>query len=189
MSRRNEQRSYTTRANDQRFGRKQVRKRPEVLAHHDDHDGWVAMRPRMLARRLSHEHDHIVLTEQDEENVRRLVRLHRPYIDPAMLRRLEEELDRALLVDEAHIAADVVTMNSRLLFEDQHSGDLAETRLVYRDPLVPGENHVSVLAPVGAALLGLSVGQTITWPFGGRDALRLRVAALLYQPEAAGATA
>jgi regulator of nucleoside diphosphate kinase len=128
-----------------------------------------------------------VLTTQDEESLRRLVQTHRPYVDPGMLRQLEAELNRALLIDETHIPADVVTMNSRLLYEDQDSGDLAETRLVYRDPVVPGERHVSVLAPIGAALLGLSVGQTITWPYSGRDALRLRVAALLYQPEAAGA--
>jgi regulator of nucleoside diphosphate kinase len=50
-------------------------------------------------------------------------------------------------------------------------------------------NHVSVLAPIGAALLGLSAEQSITWQYGGRDPLRIRVAALLYQPEAAGAAA
>jgi regulator of nucleoside diphosphate kinase len=170
-----------------RFDAVQVLRRPELLAHDDYHDGWTAIRPRTFANPRSHEQGQIVLTTQDEENLRRLVQAHRPYVDPAMLRQLEAELNRALLIDETHIPADVVTMNSRLLYEDRDSGDLAETRLVYRDPVVPGESHVSVLAPIGAALLGLSVGQTINWPYSGRDALRLRVAALLYQPEAAGA--
>jgi len=157
---------------------------PELLAHHDYHDGWTALRPRKLA---APDRGEIVLTEPDEQNVRRLVQVSRPYIDPALLSLLEGELNRAQLVDPRDIPADVVTMNSRVLYEDQDSGHQAETRLVYRTPLVAGENHVSVLAPIGAALLGLSVGQTITWPYAGRDALRLRVAALLYQPEAAGA--
>ncbi|HEX6243285.1 MAG TPA: nucleoside diphosphate kinase regulator [Polyangiales bacterium] len=128
-----------------------------------------------------------MLTQQDEQKLRRLVQDHRPYIDPALLSQLEGELNRALLVDEQHIPADVVTMNSRVLYEDQDSGHRAETRLVYGASMFPGEGHVSVLAPVGAALLGLSVGQAITWPYLGRQALRLRVAALLYQPEAASA--
>jgi regulator of nucleoside diphosphate kinase len=158
--------------------------RPELFQHDDFHDGWTAIRPRTFAD-AEHEHNQIVLTEQDEYKLRRLVHEYTPYIDPALLTRLEAELNRALLVDERHIPADVVTMNSRVLYEDQDSGDLAETRLVYRDPVFPGESHVSVLAPVGAALLGLSAGQTITWPYDARDALRLRVAAVLYQPEAA----
>lgn len=157
---------------------------PELLQHDDYHDGWTAMRPRKLA---AHGRAEIVLTEQDERNLRGLVEKSRPYVDPAQLALLEGELNRAQLVDRRDIPPDVVTMNSRVLYEDQESGHQAETRLVYAAPLVAGEDHVSVLAPVGAALLGLSVGQSITWPYLGRDALRLRVAALLYQPESAGA--
>jgi regulator of nucleoside diphosphate kinase len=159
--------------------------RPDLFAHDDYHDGWTAIRPRTFSGRESRDGDQIVITAQDAHNLRRLVREYRPYIDAAMLTRLEAELNRALLVDEKHVPADVVTMNSRVLYEDQDSGDLAEARLVYRDPMFRGENHVSVLTPIGAALLGLSEGQTITWPYEGRDALRLRVAALLYQPETA----
>ena len=156
---------------------------PELMEHDDYHDGWTAMRPRKLA---AQEREEIVLTKQDEQKLRRLVQESRPYLAPSLLSLLEGELNRAQLVDQRDVPADVVTMNSRVLYEDQDSGHQAETRLVYRAPLVAGESHVSVLAPVGAALLGLSVGQTITWPYFGRDALRLRVAALLYQPESAG---
>jgi regulator of nucleoside diphosphate kinase len=158
--------------------------RPELLRHDDYHDGWTAIRPRKCAEL---EHEEIMLTQQDEQKLRCLVQEYRPYVDAALLTQLEAELNRALVVDELDVPADVVTMNSRVLYEDQDSGHRAETRLVHRAPMVPGESHVSVLAPIGAALLGLSVGQTITWPYVGRDPLRLRVAALLYQPEAAGA--
>lgn len=188
MNRRNKRQNHTTRTDFLHFDAAHVQL-PELLEHDDDHDGRTAMRPRRSANRRSHEHGKILVTEQDENNLRRLVQAHRPYVDPDMLRQLEAELNRALVIDEAHIPADVVTMNSRVLYEDESSGDLAEARLVYRDPVFSGENHVSVLAPIGAALLGLSVGQPITWPYSGRDALRLRVAALLYQPEAAGAAA
>ena len=158
-----------------------------ALFEHDDfHDGWTAIRPRTFAEAEVSKRDDIVLTHQDERKLRHLVREYTPYLDPSLLTRLEAELNRALLVDERHIPADVVTMNSRVLYEDQDSGDLAETRLVYRDPMFTGESHVSVFAPIGAALLGLSVGQTITWPCDGREALRLRVAALVYQPEGGG---
>lgn len=162
--------------------------RPELAEHDDYHDGWSAIRPRRAAGALQ-AHDQIVVTEQDEQRLRALVQQHRPYLDPGMLTQLEAELNRAWLVDQTHVPADVVTMNSRVLYEDEDNGALAEVRLVYRDPVHPGESHVSVLAPIGAALLGLSAGQSITWPYGGRDPLRLRVAALLYQPEAAGAAA
>lgn len=184
MDQRKKSRNRARKIDYQRFDAVQVLLRPELAEHDDFHDGWTAMRPRTFASLHAHE---IVLTERDEQNLRRFVQSQKPYIDPAMLRQLEAELNRALLMDEQHIPADVVTMNSRLLYEDQDTGDLAETRLVYRRPVSPGEHHVSVLAPIGAALLGLSVGQTITWPLTGRDALRLRVAEVLYQPEAARA--
>jgi regulator of nucleoside diphosphate kinase len=161
--------------------------RPALLEHDDYHDGWTAIRPRTFAVLEPHEQQEIVLTEQDAQKLRGLMQEYGPYVHASLLTQLEAELDRALLVDQDHVPSDVVTMNSRVLYEDRDSGELAETRLVYRDPLFSGESHVSVLAPIGAALLGLSVGQAITWPYAGRDALRLRVAALLYQPEAAGA--
>jgi regulator of nucleoside diphosphate kinase len=158
--------------------------RPELRERDDYHDGWSAIRPRKLAEL---EREAIVLTQQDEQNLRCLIHESRPYIDAALLTQLEAEMNRALLVDGADVPGGVVTMNSRVLYEDQDGGPQAQTRLVYRGPMVPGESHVSVLAPVGAALLGLSVGQTITWPYVGRKPLRLRVTAVLYQPEAAGA--
>jgi regulator of nucleoside diphosphate kinase len=189
MNNRVHTRNYERKSYRPSFGARAEVARPRIVEPDDFHDGWTEIRARASAGLESYEQEKIVLTSQDEQKVRRLVREYAPYIDPDLLARLQNELERALLLDETGIPGDVVTMNSRVLYEDQDSGDLAETRLVYLEPMVPGERHVSVLAPIGAALLGLSVGQTIVWPYNLRDTLRLRVAAVLYQPEAALALA
>lgn len=99
--------------------------------------------------------------------------------------RLEEELLRATVVAPAAMPADVVTMNSRVRCQEVLSGREWAVTLVYpRDAGKPGS--VSVLAPVGAALLGLSVGQTIDWPGPNGRTLRLSILEIEYQPEAAG---
>lgn len=98
---------------------------------------------------------------------------------------LEAELDRAQVMDPKDIPDGVVTMNSRVRFVEEDSGREYDLELVYpRD--AKGEGRVSIFAPVGSALLGLSVGQTINWPLpGGRNG-KLRIVGVTYQPEAAG---
>ena len=91
---------------------------------------------------------------------------------------LEAELVRAEIRQASEVPADVVRMNSTVICEDETSGVRHELRLVY-----PGEasfdGDVSILAPVGAALLGLRAGQTIEWPLPGGRTTRLRVASVL----------
>ena len=81
--------------------------------------------------------------------------------------------------------ADVVTMNSIASIEDV-SGETREISLVYPREADGAANRISVLAPVGSAMLGLRVGQSIAWKVPGGRALRLRVAGISYQPEASG---
>ncbi len=90
---------------------------------------------------------------------------------------LEEELLRATVVAPEAMPADVVTMNSRIRCREQARGREMSLTLVYR---------VSILAPVGAALLGLSVGQSIDWPAPNGKILKLEILAVEYQPEANG---
>ncbi|WP_101674698.1 nucleoside diphosphate kinase regulator [Alloalcanivorax mobilis] len=98
---------------------------------------------------------------------------------------LEEELLRATVVAPAAVPANVVTMNSRVRCREQSSGREWAVTLVYpRD--IGRPDCVSVLAPVGAALLGLSVGQSIDWPGPNGRTLRLSILEIEYQPEAAG---
>ena len=81
--------------------------------------------------------------------------------------------------------ANVVTMNSRVHCREEGSGKDYHLTLVY--PHDAGkEGTVSVLAPVGTALLGMSVGQHIDWPTPGGKVLQLTLLAVEYQPEAAG---
>ncbi|MGH8354000.1 MAG: nucleoside diphosphate kinase regulator [Pseudomonas sp.] len=99
---------------------------------------------------------------------------------------LESELARAQVVGHAEVPAGVVTMNSRVYCRDEGSGKEYHLTLVY--PQDAGlEGTVSILAPVGSALLGLSVGQHIDWPGPGGKLLKLTLLAVEYQPEAAGA--
>ena len=104
-------------------------------------------------------------------------------IDTSGLRR---ELDRADIVEPAQIPADVITMNSVIRFVDEGSGAEREVTLVYPRDADGSAERVSILAPVGSALLGLRVGARIAWPLPGGRSTQLRVLALPYQPEAAG---
>lgn len=87
---------------------------------------------------------------------------------------LLEELDRAVLVPARELPENVVGMNSRVRFQNEGSGKEYELKLVY--PAESGaENCVSILAPAGAAMLGLSVGDRIDWPVSRKENLRLKI--------------
>ncbi|MCD5983414.1 nucleoside diphosphate kinase regulator [Pseudomonas sp. CDFA 610] len=99
---------------------------------------------------------------------------------------LQAELDRAeQVVGHDEVPDGVVTMNSRVHCREESSGKDYHLTLVYpKDAGVEGT--VSVLAPMGSALLGLQVGQHIDWPAPGGKTLKLNLLAVEYQPEAAG---
>ena len=100
--------------------------------------------------------------------------------------KLEAELARAQVVEPGQMPADVITMNSTARFRDEASGDEREMTLVYPSGADGSNDKVSILAPVGSALLGLRVGQVIDWPLPGGRSTRLQVLGIRYQPEAAG---
>jgi regulator of nucleoside diphosphate kinase len=99
---------------------------------------------------------------------------------------LREELDRADVVEPGDVPPDVVTMNSRVRVADEATGEEQELQLVFPAAADAERGAVSVLAPVGSALLGLRVGASIEWPLPDGRARRLRVVGIAYQPEAAG---
>lgn len=98
---------------------------------------------------------------------------------------LEAELVRADVREPGAIPADVVTMNSQVVCVDADGAEQT-VRLVFPNEADAATGKVSVLAPVGAALLGLTAGQSIEWPLPGGRTTRMRVDRVLYQPEAAG---
>ena len=100
---------------------------------------------------------------------------------------LEAELARAQIVEPAQMPADVITMNSTACFKvvgGDGDGERELTLVYPRD--ANGPDKVSILAPVGSALLGLRIGDTIEWPLPGGRTTRLQVLSIRFQPEAAG---
>lgn len=99
---------------------------------------------------------------------------------------LEAELDRANIVDPKDVPPNVVTMNSTVTFAVEGSDESLSLTLVYpKDADASGE-RISILAPVGSALLGLSTGDSIEWPKPGGGTLNVRIKDIQYQPERAG---
>jgi len=96
------------------------------------------------------------------------------------------ELARAQVLPPTAIPADVVTMNSRVRFALEPTGKEFELDLKYPDDTATCSGAISILAPVGSALLGLAVGQRIDWPLPTGGSVGVRILAILYQPEASG---
>lgn len=106
--------------------------------------------------------------------------------DAPVAARLRAEIERATIVEPSAMPADVVSMNSTADCVDASSGKHHTLTLVYPKDADANAGRVSVLAPVGSALLGLRVGHSIDWPGEGGHTHRLKVTAIHYQPEAAG---
>ena len=123
-----------------------------------------------------------VLTELDHVRLGKWLQAQSPQSEP-----LRQLLDNADLVDSAAVAPNVVTMRSRVRVSDPQGGQPRELTLVYPDEADAALGHVSVLSPVGTALLGLRSGEVARWLApDGRQAGALRVDAVAYQPEASG---
>ncbi|MDD5566332.1 MAG: nucleoside diphosphate kinase regulator [Candidatus Omnitrophica bacterium] len=100
----------------------------------------------------------------------------------AGMEELESELNRAIIVDADKIPSDVVTMNSRVCLRDVDTAKDEIYQLVYPEDADIEQNKISILAPIGTAILGYKVGDVIKWkvPAGIR---RLKIKEILYQPE------
>ena len=134
----------------------------------------------------------IFVTEPNFERIRDGLRGNwlRDHEDAANCSRLRGELEGAVVVKSTEIPSDVVTMNSRVRLRDLDSGDSVTFSLVYpssapRSRTGAPELTVSVLAPIGAAVLGYRAGDTVAWE-GPAGVRRLKVEDVLYQPEANG---
>ncbi len=99
---------------------------------------------------------------------------------------LVAELDRAQVVEPEEMPGTVVTMNSTVRFRIEGSDEESSLTLVYPRDADGSTGKLSILAPVGGALLGLSVGDSIDWPRPGGGNLKLTIAEVTYQPERAG---
>jgi regulator of nucleoside diphosphate kinase len=129
-------------------------------------------------RNRSEEH---IITDVDLERLLPVLDRH----DGAVIHALQSELQRARIVAQTDVPADVVTMNSEVVCEDVTTGAQRAIRVVYPQDVDVLAGRISILAPMGAALLGLRVGQEIFWRVA-KGLKRVRVVAIRYQPESAG---
>ena len=96
------------------------------------------------------------------------------------------EMARADVVEPKEVPTTVVTMNSTVRFAVDSSLEEFRLTLVYPKDVDASGEKISILAPVGSALLGLSQGDEIEWPKPGGGMLRVRIKEVTYQPERAG---
>jgi regulator of nucleoside diphosphate kinase len=123
----------------------------------------------------------IIITDVDLQRLAPVLEQH----DTPAAESLELELHRAVVVDQRGVPPDVVTMNSELVYEDCETHVRRTVRVVYPRDADPASGRISVLAPIGSALLGLRVGQSIEWQVPVRRKC-VRVVEMRYQPEARG---
>ena len=129
----------------------------------------------------------IYVTSQDKQRLEDLL-MEVEVSDPRKhgdLKALTEELRRAVIVDPKDVFSDVITMNSRAEIRDLESGETTAFTLVFPSEANIDEEKISVLAPIGAGMLGYRVGDEFTWNVPG-GLRRMKVMKVDYQPEAAG---
>ncbi|EGQ7738190.1 nucleoside diphosphate kinase regulator [Vibrio parahaemolyticus] len=104
----------------------------------------------------------------------------------AELVELEAELDRATVLEPEEMPSNVVTMNSTVEFKFSGEGRTMTKTLVYPSELKSSDD-ISIFAPVGSALIGLSVGQKLDWPMPNKQVKTIEIVDITYQPERCGA--
>jgi regulator of nucleoside diphosphate kinase len=133
--------------------------------------------------------DPICITDADKDRLLEVIveAENDKYHGSIYTRQLREEVQRAQVMDKESIPADVITMHSTATLLDQTTGERMKLTLVYPEEADMDAGKISVLAPIGVAMLGYRMGDVFEWetPGGKRT---IMVEKVLYQPEAAGDT-
>jgi len=127
---------------------------------------------------------HITISSLDVERLEALIGATWPEDNTS--RALLDELARADIVAPEDMPPGVVTMNSTVRFEIDGQDEQLSLTLAYPKDMGQVSNGISIFTPIGTALLGLSVGDTIDWPRPDGQLLKVRLLEVLYQPERAG---
>ncbi|MCC5796833.1 MAG: nucleoside diphosphate kinase regulator [Methylophaga sp.] len=127
----------------------------------------------------------IIVSEQDADRLDKLL-ASLPEKEFSAREALEAELDRAEILPSTEMPNDVVTMNSTVRFHVSSSKDDFCLTLVYPKDMDDSGNKISILAPVGSALLGLRQGDEIEWPGSDGRVMQVRIEEIIYQPEREG---
>ena len=135
-------------------------------------------------------HRQIVITREDRERLERLFAsdFATAFSDKPYLKSLRGELDVATTVAPDEIPSDVVTMNSIVRLRQTRSKVVETYTLVYPHEADIAKGKLSVLAPIGTAILGYRVGDRVEWqvPSG---TIQFKIEAIVFQPERDGAFA
>lgn len=128
---------------------------------------------------------HLTITQRDRERLTRLIddAIYANAQTDKAFRVLQGELARATVVDPDKLPQDVVTMRSRALIS--LDGEEEEISLVYPDEANWESGKLSILSPIGTALIGYRAGDQVDWHVPG-GLKRIEIKKVLYQPEAAG---
>lgn len=129
----------------------------------------------------------IFVTTKDAAKLRKLIReaFHSDYRGSDYLKKLAGEMEKASVVKPDQIPADVITLNSTARLVDQETNEEMVYTLVFPEDADVSQGKISILAPIGTAMLGYKVGDTFEWDTPGGKRI-LRVKEILYQPEASG---
>lgn len=129
----------------------------------------------------------IFITRTDQERLVKLIQREEEFTPGSKLHleELKSELNRAVIIEPQAIPADVITMRSQVRLRDLNSGEEMICTLVYPDEADMLAGKISVLAPIGMAILGYRESDRVEWTIPGGIAL-LQVEKILFQPEASG---
>lgn len=128
----------------------------------------------------------IIISTLDMERIDALLEKY-PDPGPSEIEALRTELDRADVREPQQMPDNVVTMHSKLRFCIVDSGKEFERTLVYpREIDGSSEDKLSIITPIGTALLGMEVGAHIDWPAPGGKTTQVEIVEILYQPERVG---
>lgn len=115
--------------------------------------------------------DNLIIAQDDFQNISSLIKnARREIAEP-----LEEELERATIVANEDLPSDVVAMNCQVVFKDMDSNKETTAILVYPQDVNTEENKISILSPIGSALIGLRAGQLIEWDLPNGKSKKLMV--------------
>lgn len=132
-----------------------------------------ALQPEIVVSELDLNHIEQILSTLSDSEIERVATL-------------EDELERAHVVEPQAIPENVVTMNSTVRFSVSSSAQTFCLTLVYPKDMTSDGKTISILAPAGSAMLGLLEGDEIEWPTPDGKAMKVKVEAILYQPEREG---
>jgi regulator of nucleoside diphosphate kinase len=131
----------------------------------------------LLNKETEMREDPIIISEADIARLRGLLAARRgdASLNAAHVEKLRSELDRAIVVAADLVPRDVITMGSRVQIRDSASGGIEDYLLVYPREADPATNRLSILAPLGTALLGNAEGDDVQWRMpGGVRSFRVR---------------